>query len=362
MKSPLHDIYMKEGARFQALTDCEIVESVGDTSAEYEAIRSQMGLTDRSEMAKLKISGEKAADILDSVVTGYIGNLPENAIRHTLFLDDSGRIISDVQVFNCLEHFIVTCPRKARAPVKSAIEKAGAGRLTIEDMTDSMAAICVEGPYAWKAAIQAAGPVVQGLPVMRFANFETGRAQALVARYGQTGEYGYLFLVPSEVAAETLAGLRSVEGTRLCGRAVHEILQLEGRAFNIEYDVPRGESPLQAGLQWMIGFRKKPFTGREFIMAGKQQGLKQKMIGLKLAGPGMPSFGGKVLADSTEVGYIAHGGFSPRLQTGIALAYLSTDWAWVGLPFDVETERGLVSANSVTTPFLQTLSMSVRIE
>ena len=330
--------------------------------AEYEAIRSQMGLTDRSEMVKLKISGEKAAEILDGVVTGYIGNLPENAIRHTLLLDGSGRIITDLQLYNCFDHFILTCPRKSYAPVKSAVEQAGAGALAIEDMTDRTAAISVEGPYAWKAAMSVAGPVVQGLPVMRFAAFEAGSSQALVARYGQTGEYGYLFLVPSEMASDILSRLKSVEGTRLCGRAVHDILQLEGRAFNRERDTPRDETPLQAGLQWMIGFRKPSFAGRDALMAEKRQGLKQKMIGLKMLGPGVPEFGAKVLADGAEAGYIAHGGFSPLLKSGIALAYLTLDWAWVGLTYDVEVPGGLVQAISVTTPFFQTLSMSVRIE
>ena len=60
----------------------------------------------RAAAAEAKLAGEKAAEILDGVVTGYIGNLPENAIRHTLLLDGSGRIITDLQLYNCFDHFM----------------------------------------------------------------------------------------------------------------------------------------------------------------------------------------------------------------------------------------------------------------
>lgn len=362
MKSSLYDSYAREGAEWATVDDYEIVVSTAGPGAEYEAIRSHIGITDRSDMAKFKIKGEKAIDALESALTGMIANLPENAIRHTLMMDETGCVVTVVQVYNKFEYYMLTCARACRSRVYEQLRRQADGDVEIEDITDTLVAVCVEGPQSWEVPTALAGAVASGLPVQHFVDCEIGARQAVISRFGHTGEYGYIFFVPIESAEDLLGAIRGVaRNALLCGRAIHDLLQLEVRSFNQYTDIPRNESPLQAGLHWMIGFRKESFQGQAAIMTEKASGLAQKMVGMKMLDKGMPVVSGNVYDGDEAIGYVANSGFSPRMDCGIALAYLKTELAWVGLTLAVDTDQGRGRAMTVSTPFFPTKSMFVRM-
>ena len=150
-----------------------------------------------------------------------------------------------------------------------------------------------------------------------------------------------------------------------CGASVHSLLELETRSFNSDLDMPQGEHPLEAGCHWMVDFRKPGFTGSDAFHTYRESGLKQRMVCLRLddAGDVAPTLLGGVHVDgeSEPVGYIANSGWSPTLGTGIALAYLRTEFAVVGLPVTVDTTDGARPATTaVSSPFLISRSNAPR--
>ena len=147
----------------------------------------------------------------------------------------------------------------------------------------------------------------------------------------------------------------------MCGRKVQDLLQLEVRSFNLRRDMPNQERPLEAGLHWMIGFRKPDFAGREAVLREKAAGLKRKLIGIALEGSAAAAVNSAVYHRGRQVGYVANCDMSPRCRHPVALAYLDPEYAWAGLEFEVETAGGRVAARGVSTPFLATRSMAVRM-
>ncbi len=362
MQNPVLPIYKGVNAQTENIDGYDIITSTSGEEQEYSAIRNHIGITDRSDEAKFKLVGDGAADMLGEVLTGNIINLPENALRHTLLLDDAGAIIADVYVYNNFDYFLVRCSGHCRSLVRQQLQQHIGSGVEMEDITDQLAVLCLDGPYAWQIPVTLTGAAAAGLPVMHFMEARIADIDTTLVRAGRAGEYGYECVVPAETAEDALKHILGADpDALLCGRSVFDLLQRETRAFNLQCDIPNGESPLQAGLHWAIDFRKDSFIGKNAVMREIESGLSQKMVGLKMTSDGIPATAGKVYADSDEVGYIAAAGYSPTLQTGIALAYLKKEYAWAGIDFEADTDRGIGKAATVSTPFFVMKSMTIPI-
>jgi aminomethyltransferase len=179
----------------------------------------------------------------------------------------------------------------------------------------------------------------------------------LLSRIGYTGEFGYVFFVQSDQIASLVERIREAAPEAvLCGPAVQDLLRLEVRAFNLARDIVSDETALEAGLHWMIDFRKEHFNGRAAVMAEKARGLRYRLVAFVLNGDQAIDRGAAVRDDGRQVGHVAHSAWSPTLRQIIGLAYLDDAYAWVGIDLAVDTARGPGPVRTVSAPFLVTES------
>ena len=324
---------------------------------EYHAIRTALGVTELKGMVKLRLSGDAASAVLEHVVAGNVGRLAEDTIRWTVILDERGCVVADVQIYREFDEFLVTCDTDAHETVLAAFRGAGAGAGPIEDRTSRLAAIAVEGPDAPAAVEAVAGPDARGLSLLRFTRLALNGAEVMLARIGFTGEFGYFFFVEPENSEKIIARiLTAAPAAARCGAAVHDLLRLEMRAFNRTCDIFRNESALEAGLHWMIDFRKPGFRGRDAVFAEKSRGLRQRLLGFVLDGEAALDRGAAVSIDRHRVGYVTNAAWSPTLRKTIGLAYLDQTCAWVGVDVDIEHSAGVGRATTASAPFFVTES------
>jgi len=353
----LNEVFRQAGATFETVAGREVAVSTTGLAEEYKAIRETVGIWDHSDMAKVRVVGDGALDLLDNVVSGNIENLQENAVRHTLMLDPGGKILLDAQVHNNLDEYIVTCAAAYGQRLLDVLEAARSDDTEIQDITDKYAAIVAEGPQAWKLPRDLIGMEATGVRLLNFLECEVVGVEGLLSRIGTSGEYGYIFWVPPEAAVDLLAAMREAfPEAVLCGRAVQDLLQLEVRALNLGKDIVEDETPLQAGLHWMIDFRKESFIGREAIVAEQASGLSRKLVAFRMEEGAQTQAQSGVFDGVDRVGYVANCAFSPTLGCGIGLAYLDAEYAWVGLDLAVESGAEKSPIKTVSAPFFLTES------
>ena len=111
-------------------------------------------------------------------------------------------------------------------------------------------------------------------------------------------------------------------------------------------------NPLEAGLGWVIKLQKDDFLGKVALKKQKNAGLSRKLVGIRLLDRGVLRPHYRVLSEGSPVGELTSGTFSPSLNTGIGLCYVSTEHAKVGTKLDVEIRKLNVPAEVVKTPFL----------
>lgn len=329
--------------------------------AEYNAIRKGVGISDLSDMGKLRVRGTNALALLDRVVAGNVDQLVENSIRWTVILDQRGHVLADVQIYNDFDEYFVTCAGPLRETVLDALQQHSRNDVEIIDLTETLAAVAVEGPQAMRIPPAIAGIDASGLALLKFTRCDIQGNEVLISRIGYTGEFGYIFFVAPTVVGSLIDQIRAVAPEAvLCGRAVQNILRLEVRAFDPARHILNHESALEAGLHWMIDFRKPYFQGRDAVMAEKASGIERRLVAFVLEdGYDVIERGAALRDGGRKVGYVADCSHSPTLEQTIGLAYLDADYAWVGITLEIDTRAGIGRARTVSAPFLITESTEV---
>lgn len=356
-QTAFHECFGRAGALFESSAGWKIPEVVTGHAQEYDAIRNGVGISDLSDMGKLLVTGESAATLLDEVVAGNVDRITENSIRWTAILDDRGRVVADVQVYNEFDRFIITCAGPVTDEVLGVLERHRRPGVEIHDMTTELAAVSIEGPMARDVPPALGGMDASGLGLLRFTRCDMDGIAVLLARIGYTGEFGYVFLVAPEVAGSLVERIRAAwPEAVLCGRAVQDVLRLEVRAFNLWRDLLQGETALEAGLHWMIDFRKPAFCGRDAVLAERDRGLTRRLVSFVLHAEGPVTRGAAVRDEGQAAGYVAQALWSPTQERTIGLAYVRATHAWVGVHLEVDQELGSGPIEIVSAPFILTES------
>jgi aminomethyltransferase len=127
-------------------------------------------------------------------------------------------------------------------------------------------------------------------------------------------------VVPVEIAlsvVETLTGA----GAAACGLGARDTLRLEAGLPLWGQDLDEDTTPLEAGLEFAVSFDHE-FTGKEALAAQLSGTMRKGLVGFTLPGRNIPRHGYPLRAGEST-GTVSSGNFSPILEQGIGIGYLT---------------------------------------
>ena len=117
-------------------------------------------------------------------------------------------------------------------------------------------------------------------------------------------------------------------------------------------EINENSKPLEAGLGWVIKLGKQDFIGKAELEKQKHAGNRRKLVGICLLDRGVLRPHYRILKNGAPIGELTSGTFSPSLNTGIGLCYVSSEYAEPGTELEVEIRKLSVPAEVVKPPFL----------
>ena len=165
---------------------------------------------------------------------------------------------------------------------------------------------------------------------------------------GYTGERGAELSVPNENAEALLEALREA-GATMCGLGARDTLRLEMGYPLWGQDLDEETSPLEAGLDWVVSW-DHDFVGKEALLAQKAIGTQKRLIAFK-TGDRRPPRHGYRLRSGESIGEVASGNFSPVLQVGIGMGYMSPP-PLQGESLELDVRGRWQEVEAVTPPFI----------
>jgi len=330
---------------------------------EYWAIRAAAALLDVSPLFKYRIRGRDAALLVDRVVTRDVRHLEVGRVVYTPWCEERGKVLDDGTLTRLAEdEFRLTA---AEPNLRWLHQNAAGLAVTIEDVSDTMAALAVQGPASreiLKAAVEAD---VDGL---RFFHATSGTIRGIpvsLTRTGYTGDLGFELWLEArhaEAVWDHLMERGRPYGLAPCGMLALDVARIEAGLLLIEVDyVParkalieaRTSSPFELGLGWTVKLEKPYFVGQSALRREQAAGSAWQFRGLEVEWdalerlyaefglpPELPTVAWRtsvpVYAGDRQVGYATSGCWSPLLKRYLALAHLRTPYATPGTRLAME--------------------------
>ncbi len=271
-------------------------------AGEHRELREGVGLFDRSDRGKLAVTGEEAADFLDSLLSNDVKSLAEGAGCYATLLTHKGRMLADVRVLRTADGLWLDTERPGLQALFDALRQFRIGyRAELHKRTLEQGLLSLIGPGADRllptppAGVEHANTagVVGGIDVLAVRS-----------------DVGIDLICDSARVPELRAALEAA-GARAVGEASVECLRVEHGRPRFGVDMDETTMPQEAAINGRaVSYTKGCYVGQETVARLYWKGKPNRHLrGLRLSGPAAP--GTALHRGETEVGRLGTVAVSP---------------------------------------------------
>ncbi len=389
MKTPLFDIHQKLGAKVVDFAGWEMPVQYSGILDEHQAVRNKAGLFDVSHMGEFRITGKDALVNLQYLVTNNVARLKVGQVIYTPMCNFNGGIIDDLLIY-CLsdEEYMMVVNASNIAKDYKWIAKNITGDIKFKNISSDYSLLALQGPQSKNILSKLTEIDLDSIAYYSFKEGKLADIEAIISRTGYTGELGYeLYCNPDNCLKlwKKIMQVGKEYDILPVGLGARDTLRLEKSYCLYGNDIDQTRHPLEAGLSWTVHFAKGDFIGRENLLEFKEKGYKQRLVGFKLIGRGVPRQGYQIVIEGKSnidnkknlnhnkvkdnhnkqsdietlkknnikvIGKVTSGSYSPTLKENIGLAYIDKQYANVGQDVRVMIRNRPIKAVVVKTPFV----------
>jgi 4-methylaminobutanoate oxidase (formaldehyde-forming) len=322
-------------------------------AAEHRAVREAVGLFDQSSLAKFRLEGPDAVEVLQRLCANDV-DVPLDRVVYTQMLNARGGIECDLTVTRLRADAYLVVTIAAAAVHDAAWIRRGIvdARATLTDVTSAFTVLGVMGPRSRELLrrLTSADLSTAVFPFGASREIDVGRGMARASRITYVGELGWELYVPSELAAavyDDVVASGEGLGLRHAGYHAMDSLRMERGYRSWGHDIGIEDTPLEAGLAFAVAFKKDSFIGRDALLRQRDKPLARRLVMFVLDDPEPLLLGDEpIYRDGVLVGRITSGAYGHTLGRSVGMGYVAypdgVDAAFVGAErweLEIATER-----------------------
>jgi aminomethyltransferase len=350
-RTALYELHLSLGAKMVGFAGYDMPVQYAGIIAEHLHTRAQASLFDVSHMGQVQLEGGDAAGALETLVPGDVAGLAPGRMRYTVFLNERGGILDDLMVTNRGDHLHLVVNAARKHDDLAHLQR----HLTRVVPRPDRALLALQGPAA-TAVLERLAPGAGALAFMSAAELAVAGTPCLVARSGYTGEDGFELSVPNEAAEALARKLLAEPEVKPAGLGARDTLRLEAGLCLYGHDIDESTNPIEAGLAWTIGPRRRReggYPGASVIARELAQGPARLRVGLRPEDRA-PAREATPIADAggRDLGRVTSGGFAPSLGAPIAMGYVAREASAPGTELQLMVRGRARPARIVPLPFV----------
>lgn len=351
-KTPLYDCHVNQKGKLVPFAGYLLpVQYETGVIAEHMAVRQNAGLFDVSHMGEVLITGKNALEFLQRLLTNDFSTMNIGGVKYSPMCYENGGVVDDLLVYKQAEdkYLLVVNASNLQKDVEWIKSKLY-GEVYIEDISQSIAQIAIQGPKAEE--ILRTLTKDENIPGKYYTfkeNCPVCGIQVLISRTGYTGEDGFEIYMDNKDASllwETLLEKGKDMGLLPCGLGARDTLRLEASMPLYGHEMDDTITPLETGLDFAVKLKKENFIGKEAMISNKST---RKRIGLRMIDRGIARENCPVFLGETLIGHTTSGTFSPYFGYPIAMAIVSREELLGDVFVEIRGKR--VKASLVDIPF-----------
>jgi aminomethyltransferase len=357
-KTPLHATHRASGARMVEFGGWDMPVEYTGISAEHLAVRTRVGLFDVSHMGEIELAGTDALAAVQHLTSNDASRLAIGQIQYSALTTDRGTFVDDVLVYRLAgDHYMLVVNAgnitKDYEWIVTHTKSAG-GDVAVVNTSSRYALLALQGPEAERVLQTLTAIDLPSIKYYWHAAGEVASVRATVSRTGYTGEDGFEVFVPPAQADRVWRAILDAgkdAGVIPCGLGARDTLRLEAAMRLCGSDMDDETSVLEAGLGWIVGWKKDDFLGAARLREQKEHGLDRRLVPFEMTDRAIARHGHVVLRDGAPVGVVTSGTQTPFLKKAIGFAMVPSDLTAVGTTLDIDIRGRRAQAAVVPEPF-----------
>ncbi len=328
------------------------------------AVRNAAGIFDVSHMGRALIQGKDAQKLLETITTNEVSILGNRQGQYSLMCNFEGGIRDDVLVFRLKEdeYLIVYNAGNRSKDYDWIVDNSTGLKVESRDVSDDVAMFAIQGPKAIRIVRQLTSAQLDKIARFGCEWVEIAGARTLVSRTGYTGEDGlelYVWDSPigksqnARLVWEKIMETGRPHGLEPCGLGARDLLRLEAGLCLYGTDMDENTNPYEARLGFVVRLQKE-FIGKKKLQQIKETGTQRTRVAIVTARRVIPRRDFSIIHNDRNIGMITSGTLSPILNTGIAMGYVTTQFAKEGNVVKVQIRDRQEEGKIVKTPFYDT--------
>jgi len=356
-KSPYSDAALRWGAKgFSVYNHMYIPRDFGDPEENFWNLVNNAILCDVSVERQVEITGPDAARFTQYICSRDISKCEIGQCKYVLLTDQDGGVINDPILLKLAEdHFWLSIADSdvllwARGVAVNT-------EMDVKITEPDVSPLQLQGPKSRDVLKAAFGDAPTELKYFRFIEYNWHGIPLLISRTGWSGELGYEIYLRDGSAGNRLWEHIMDVGTSLGLKPGHTstIRRIEAGLLSYQADMTLANNPYELGLDRLINLEMETkFIGKEALKSIKENGIKQKLVGLEIEGDpfiGSNDYFWPLLYDKSKIGTVSSAIYNPRLKKNIALGMVKLKFTEIGTKLIVDKLGEVHNCYVVSVPF-----------
>jgi len=313
----------------------------GSLEDSYHHLKEYVQVWDVAGERQVEISGKDSAKLVQLMTCRDLSKSKDGRCYYCPIIDDHAGIINDPIVLRISNEkwWLSIADSDVILFAKGLAIGSGFDVKIIEPNVDIMA---VQGPKSFKLMEKVFGKKITELKFFGFDYFDFKGTKHLIARSGWSKQGGYEVYVQNTESGQKLYDHLFEEGKEFnvkpgCPNLIERI---ESSLLSYGNDIDNNDNPLECGFDKFVNLDNDiNFLGKEKLKKIKSEGIKKKLMGIKINGKEINLTSSKNIYDKNDklIGELRSATYSPYFQQIIGIAmikypyYEYTDDVYVNL-------------------------------
>lgn len=336
----------------------QTTRSDGEVRAEYEALRTGVGVIDFLAAGKLEVSGKNAIQFINGLVTNDVKSLQAGDGVLAAFLDVHGKIVALCRFYQTGRHLFIELDRASGEKVfKNLSRFVPAGEFFLSDVSEHYALISLQGPRAAALIEELTEQPIAETPEYKYSERAIAGQPVFLTTHSRCGESGFDLFVAADAAPrirQIILERGQPFGARAVGEEAFEMARIEAGVPREGPEISEKYILLETGCDHAVSYTKGCYLGQEIIARIHWRGQPAKrLMGLLIEAEAVPPPGTELYStDGKRVGEVTSSTRSIALDRVIALGYVHRNYLTPGTELILKNgESELGQAQVTATPF-----------
>lgn len=310
---------------------------------EVSAVQNNVGLMEVSGFNRFEISGDGAAEWLDSLTCSRIP-AKDGKVSLCYSVTEKGNVLGEFTLARFSgDKFWFGSAATAEFHDRDWLTDSKPDNITLKNLTHSHTTLVVAGPKS-RELLQSVSPrddwSKESFPWLSVQPVRVGFVNVVAMSVSFSGELAWELHILNEhlyVVYHTLLNAGNAFGLRQFGLYATESMRLEKGYRHWKSDLITEYTPFESGLDRFVKLDKGDFEGRDALVQLAETLLRRKFVNMVIDSDTAPAHpGDSIYAGNKVVGTVSSAGWGFRISKNIATGFVDMEFADTGSSVQID--------------------------